>query len=76
MCTIRDKSRVPEFTDVIVTVRGPSVSLAGVVVTGNTESVPKHVLGYQSPLMRRVGLAYRRSGPRISSKTQGKSVKN
>ena len=68
--TIRGKSLVRGFADVSVTVRGPPVSLAGVVVTGNTGGVPKHNYArYQAPLTQRAGLAYQRSGPRISSKT-------
>ena len=74
--TIRGKSLYLRFTDVSVTVRGALVSLMGVVLTGNTGGVPRHVLGYQASLTRRAKLDYRQPGPRISFKNPGKSVKN
>ena len=73
--TIRGKSLYLRFADVSVTVGGALVSLVGVVVTGNTGGVPRHILEYQASLTRRTELAYRGSGPRISSQNQWKSVK-
>ena len=41
-----------DFVEVSVTVRGVLVFLVGVVVTGNTGDVPRHVLGYLVSLTR------------------------
>ena len=68
--TIRGKSLVRGFADVSVTVRESPASLVCVVVTGNTGGVPRHILGYQASLTRRMELANRRSGPQISSKKE------